>query len=247
MSSWGALRLSFGIIAACLGALLIALAVASTLSAAVIESTVGKSGVVTRPLGTLAAAQGDRAVVVDGVTARIVPSEVPEWADGLLALAGTDSRGVIEQIGDVALVAATPADEVAFLGVAPVDSINAYLDGTAYSVAVQPDIAGDGTWPTVSVPGDALPQPPESQALWSASASGTRPEVPGDELVGDSLVLMYADASPDPAAALRLEYRVAGADRALQATALSAALLSLGGLALVLLGGWAVVGRRRRA
>jgi MYXO-CTERM domain-containing protein len=44
---------------------------------------------------------------------------------------------------------------------------------------------------------------------------------------------------------LRLEYRVPGAGVALQSAAVSAAAASLGGLALIVLGGFLVVGRRR--
>ncbi|MEY3734813.1 MAG: hypothetical protein RL347_2172, partial [Actinomycetota bacterium] len=64
---------------------------------------------------------------------------------------------------------------------------------------------------------------------------------------GGTLVLMRSDAEAEPSATLRLEYRVQGATSALQGAAVAAAALSLGGLALILLGGWAVVGRRPSA
>lgn len=185
--------------------------------------------------------------MVDGVTAALVAPQTPEWVNDALVLLSTDSQQVAEQVGDVVLVATMSTDAPGFLGVAPVDSVNEYLDGSAYSVAVLSTRDGEVTWPTVSVPGSVDPAAPESEAFWLASATGTAPELAGAALEGNTLVLMRADAEGDPAAALRLEYRVAGADRALESAAVSAAGLSLGGLALILLGGWMVVGRKRAA
>jgi hypothetical protein len=140
------------------------------------------------------------------------------------------------------LLVATPAGGDAFIGVAPVEAVNDYLDGTPYSVAVK----GAGDWPTVSVPGSGVPAVPQTQTFWVNSASGTAPELPAEALEGLTLVLMRADAAPAPDAALRLEYRLPGADTALQGAAIVAAAAGIGGLLLVLLGGWLVVGRRSR-
>ena len=79
------------------------------------------------------------------------------------------------------------------------------------------------------------------------SATGVAPELPADALDGLTLVLMRTDATPAPEAALRLEYRLPGADTALQGAAITAAAGAIGGFLLVLLGGWLVVGRRGRA
>ncbi|MGA1668041.1 MAG: hypothetical protein ACO4AK_05505 [Candidatus Nanopelagicales bacterium] len=247
MTTWGAVRLAIGVILTCLGTAALALSVPAALSAATIEASVGRTGVVTKQWGTLSAASGDRAVVVDGVTAALVAPQTPEWVNDALVLLSTDSQQVAEQVGDVVLVATMSTDAPGFLGVAPVDSVNEYLDGSAYSVAVLSTQNGEVTWPTVSVPGSVDPAAPEGEAFWLASATGTAPELAGAALEGNTLVLMRADAEGDPAAALRLEYRVAGADRALESAAVSAAGLSLGGLSLILLGGWMVVGRKRSA
>ena len=55
---------------------------------------------------------------------------------------------------------------------------------------------------------------------------------------------MNPDGTPGVEANLTLEYRVPGADRVLEITAVSAAGASVGGLMLVLGGAWLVVGRR---
>ena len=242
MSTWGAVRLAAGIGLATLGTLLMLSAIPAAIAAATIEATVGRSGIVTAPLGVLRAAPVDRAVVVDGVSARLVAPDTPEWMAGALALAGTDVSSLASELGGVSLVA-TPASGEAFIGVAPVEAVNDYLDGTPSSVAVRES----GDWPTVSVPGSGDPASPQSQDFWVRSATGVAPELPADALDGLTLVLMRTDATPAPEAALRLEYRLPGADTALQGAAITAAAGAIGAFLLVLLGGWLVVGRRGRA
>jgi hypothetical protein len=127
-----------------------------------------------------------------------------------------------------------------------VDAVNAYLDGTPYSVAVQSASDVEGVWTTVSVPGDGVPADPVGASIWVASATGTAPELTGTSVAGSTLVLMRADAAPGTEASLRLEYRVAGADRALVVAGVAASGMSIGGLLLVLLGGWLIVGRKHR-
>jgi hypothetical protein len=246
MTTWGAIRLSAGVIVTCLGSVILLLSIPAAISAATIEASLGRTGVVAQPLGTLAAAPGDRAVVVDDVTVRLLAPDVPPWATTLLDLAGTDAQDIAEGLGDVLLVATPAQDTAIFIGVAPVDAVNGYLDGTPYSVAVRPASGVEGEWPTVSVPGDAVPADPGGASIWAASATGSAPELTGTSVAGSTLVLMRADAAPGPEASLRLEYRVAGADRALVTSAVAAAGMSIGGLLLVLLGGWLIVGRKPR-
>ena len=240
MSTWGAIRLSLGIFLAGLGTLLLVTAIPGALAAAGIRSTVGTTGVVTQSVGTLRAAPSDVAVIVDGVTARLVVPEPPEWVTGALALVGMDASSLADDLGDVVLVA-SPMSESAFMGIAPVEAVNDYLDGTPYSVAV----SETGEWPTVSVPGRGAPPPPAGLPLWLAAAEGSAPELPGGSLEGVTLVLMRPDATPAPEASLRLEYRVPGARTALQSAAVAAVGGSIGGLLLILLGGAMVVGRRK--
>lgn len=242
MSAWGAIRLSLGILLATLGTLLLVTAIPSALAATGIRSTVGTTGVVSQAVGTLRAAPSDVAVIVDGVTARLVAPTPPEWVTGALALAGTDAASLAEGLGDVVLVA-SPMSESAFLGIAPVEMVNDYLDGTPYSVAV----SEGGEWSTVSVPGSGAPPPPAGLPLWRAAAEGPAPELPAGSLEGVTLVLMRPDAAPAPEASLRLEYRVPGAPIALESAAVAAAGGSVGGLLLILLGGALVVGRRKAA
>jgi hypothetical protein len=240
MSTWGAIRLSLGIFFAGLGTLLLVTAVPAALAAAGIRSTVGTTGVVTQSVGTLRAAPSDVAVIVDGVSARLVAPEPPEWVTGALALVGRDSSSLAEELGDVALVA-SPMSETAFMGIAPVEAVNDYLDGMPYSVAV----SEAGEWTSVSVPGSGAPPPPAGLPLWIAAAEGAEPELPAGSLEGVTLVLMRPDAAPGPEASLRLEYRVSGAPTALESAAVAAVGGSVGGLLLILLGGALVVGRRK--
>ncbi|MEY4171551.1 MAG: hypothetical protein RLZ94_2624 [Actinomycetota bacterium] len=241
-SVWGAIRISAGVVATTLGALLLASGVPAALAAATIEASVGKTGTVTQPLGNLRAAPSDVAVVVDGVTARLATPEPPDWVTDALARAGTDLPTLATEFGEVVLVA-TPAAGDAFLGVAPAEAVNDYLDGTPYTVAV----SSAGEWEAISVPGDGVPTTlPQEQDLWVAAASGPAPTIPADALNGLTLVLMRSDGVPAPEAALRLEYRLPGAGTALQSAAVTAAAASIGGLMLVLLGGWMIVGRRRQ-
>lgn len=240
MSAWGAIRIAAGIVITVLGTVLLIGAIPSALAAAGIQASVGRSGVVSQPLGELRAAPDDIAVVVDGVSARLVTPSPPAWLSALLALAGTDASTLATDLGEVTLIA-SPARDTVFLGVGAVEDVNDYLDGSPYSVAVRQS----GEWPTVSVPGTGVPALPESQPWWRASSTGPAPELPAAALDGQTLVLMRPDASAAPAASLRLQYRVPGADRALQSTALMAAGSAVGGVLLVLLGGWLIVGRRR--
>jgi hypothetical protein len=159
---------------------------------------------------------------------------------GALALVGRDSSSLAEELGDVALVA-SPMSETAFMGIAPVEAVNDYLDGMPYSVAV----SEAGEWTSVSVPGSGAPPPPAGLPLWIAAAEGAEPELPAGSLEGVTLVLMRPDAAPGPEASLRLEYRVSGAPTALESAAVAAVGGSVGGLLLILLGGALVVGRRK--
>lgn len=243
MSSWGAVRLSFGIVATLVGCLLLLASIPVASAVAGIDATVGKSGVIAEPLGTVRAAEQDRAVIIDEVSARLVLPSVHPLLERALALAGTDPASLAEEIGTALLVVASDTDAEVFIGVGPVDDVNDYLSGAPYSVAV----SQDGTWPIVSVPGDRTPIAPENVDIWSASATGIAPELPTADLTGTTLVIMRSDVEPGVEAALRLEYRVPGAEIAVQSAAVAAAALSLGGLLLILLGGWLVVGRRRAA
>lgn len=245
MSAWSIVRIVSGIVITVLGTLCMVAAIPSALAVTTIEAAVGRTGVVAQPLGVLESAPGDVAVIVDGVTARLVPPAPPDWARGALALSGMQASDVADRYGVFTLVATPSDDGGAFIGVAPVDAVNDYLDGVPYSVAVR---EGDG-WPAISVPGSGTPPLPPGPVAWTASAtssSGTAATVPADALSGQTLMLMRPDGTPDPSADLRLEFSIPGAPTALQSAAVAAAAGSLGGLLLVLLGAWLVVGRRSR-
>jgi hypothetical protein len=240
VSTWSAIRLAAGIAVTLVGSLLLVASLPAAIAAGAIQSSVGRSGVVAEPLGTLRAADGDRAVLVDEVNARLVIPPLHPWLEQGLAAVSTSPDALSEDLGTLVLIALPETDVDTFIGVSGVDSVNDYLVGTPYSVAVREG----NEWPTISVPGDARPVAPNDVDIWTASASGLAPELPAEALDGTTLVLMRTDAEPGAGAALRLEYRVPGADIALQAAAVSAAGAALGGLLLILLGAWLVVGRR---
>lgn len=240
MTLGATLRLASGIVIVTAGGVLIVVALALTGAATFIEATVGRAGVVSQPLGTISAPPGDVAVLVDGVSARLQPPKPPEPVAGLLALIGTDVPEIADRIGEFTLMAQSSGGEALFLGVAPVDGVNRYLQGVPYAVAVR-----DGqVWSTVSVPGTDNPVGPEAVDLWSARSVGNPAELAADELTGETLVVMDPEAGRGVEASLTLEYRVPGADRAIEATAVSAVGVSVGGFLLVLGGAWLVVGRR---
>lgn len=240
MTTSAVLRVAAGIIAVALGSVLLLAGLASVGTAAVVESIVGRTGVVTTSLGSVAGAPDDVAVIADGVTARFEPPAPPAALGDVLALSGTDLSALAEEVGEFTLVASAPTGVPLFVGVAPPESVNSYLDQAPYAVAVR-----DGQqWPTVSVPGSQVPSPPEQSTIWVAQSTGAPAELPASSLDGQTLVLMSPDATPGVEAALRLEYRVPGADRLVVGGALGAIGAGLAGLLLILGGAWLVVGRR---
>lgn len=241
MSAWAVVRVVLGAVMVTLGTIALLASIPAAVAATAIQETVGRQGVVSQPIGTLAAAPGDIAVIADGVSARLVPPAAPEWITGVLALAGTDTAALTDDLGEFLLVATPTSDEGIFVGVGPVEAVNDYLDGAPYSVAVR----DAGAWPTISVPGAARVTPPAEAEWWSASATGAPAEIPAADLDGQTLVLMRPDAGAGPQAELRLDYRVAQAPTALRTSALTAAAAALGGLLLVILGAWVIVGLSR--
>lgn len=242
MGARGGVRIAGGVIALLAGTACLGAAVVSAGSVAAIDSLVGRSGVVTRDMGTVSGSPADVAVVVDGVEARITADGVPPGLPELLSLAGTSPQQLIDQRGSFVLLATPTADGDAFLGTGSPGAIDDYLFGHPYAVA---ELAG-GTWTTVSVPGEGSPGLPETAGAWGAQARGRPAELPASSLAGQTLVVMSPDARPGVSTDLRLEYRVPDAPSALRSAAVTAAAAGIGGLLLVLLGAWLVVGRRPR-
>lgn len=240
MTTSTAVRIAAGIICAVIGSALLLVALTSAGVAAAVEGVVGRTGVVTTSLGSVESGPQDVAVIADGVTARFEPPAPPAALGDMLALSGTDLSALAEDVGEFTLVVSSPAGEALFVGVAPPEEVNSYLDQAPYSVAVR-----DGQeWPTVSVPGTGSPSPPEQAGIWTAQAGGSPAELPAASLDGQTLVVMSPDASAGVSADLRLEYRVPGADRLVVGGAWTAVAASLAGLLLVFGGAWLVVGRR---
>jgi hypothetical protein len=240
MTTWSAIRLAFGIAVAVLGTLLMVVSAASLATAGTVEGLVGRNGVVTQPLGTIAAAPGDVAVIADGVTARFEPPQLPEALDGLFALAGTDVSALAARLGEFILVVTPPTDSSIFVGVASADEVNGFLGQAPYSVAVR---EGDA-WPTVSVPGSGTTASPEDAGIWTATSVGSPAVLPATSLAGQTLVVMKTTSQPGVEADLRLEYRVPGADQLVGRAAWVAIGAVLVGLVLLLMGAWLIVGPR---
>lgn len=243
MKAWVIIRTVLGVLAVILGTIGIIVGIGGAATVAGVDTTVGRSGVVSTPVGMVSGGTDDVAVIADEVTARWELPEEPEWASTLLALSGTTLEDLVNDLGDFVFVVVPDQAGEIFVGVAPVDEVNRYLDGAPYAVAER---QGD-SWPVISVPGDRSPTPlPDSASLWRAAAVGQPAELPAEALTGETLVIMRPDASAGVAAAMRLEYRVPQATTTMDTGALVAAAGSLGGLLLILLGAFLIVGRRPR-
>lgn len=106
-------------------------------------------------------------------------------------------------LGDV-YVGATGADgRPLFLAQALQSSVDEYLFGTPYDLAVK-----DGEWTTIPVPGVATElAPPQEQTFWLVSDEGAAPSIPvrlPDS--PQSLLIMNADGSPGPSADITLSF-----------------------------------------
>lgn len=240
---WRVTRITLGVMLLILGTVSITASIAAAGAVAGVDATVGRSGIVAQPFGSVSSEPNQIAVITDSVSATWELPQEPDWIATTLLLLGTDAETAVEDVGDfVFIVTPDQADEI-FVGLAPVGAVDAYLDGTPYAVAV----ADGEQWPTISVPGEGVPGTrPEGAGIWSISAVGAPAELPLEALNGSTLVLMNADGSPGVAASMRMEYRVPDATRAMEGSAVSAAAGAIGGFAMILLGAFMVVGRRRR-
>lgn len=236
------LRIALGIAALVLGVLAILCGLGAASAVAGIDMLVGRSGVVTRDMGTVAGAQGDVAVIVDGVKADITAGDLPPLLLSGLDLVGTSPAALIAEHGTFTLLATPPGPGDAFLALGSPAEVDGYLFGHPYAVA---ELESNGSWREISVPGDGAPAPPTGQT-WVRAAQGRPAQLPAGDLAGQTLVVMRPDASPPAAADLRLEYRVPEAPSAIRSAAVTAAASGVGGILLILLGAWCVVGRRPR-
>lgn len=241
MTAWRVIRVTLGVILAVLGTVAIIASLVAASTAVGVVSVVGRTGVLTAPLGALASAPSDVAVVVDGVSARLEPADIPPELADALAQGGLSPAEAFDLVGDLVLIATPPADRELFLGTAPVESVDEYLFGYPYSVAERQG----QTWTSVSVPGEGQPAPPTGQTWWEATATGSPAVLPATGLRGSTFAVMNADGSPGVEAVLRLEYRAPRVESVLQGAAITAAATGLGGLLLVLGSAALIVGRRR--
>jgi len=241
MSGWVRIRIAAGVLVIVAATAAIITGLVATAAAAGLYTVVGRSGVLSQDLGTVEASAPEVAVLIDGVEASVSAQGVPPSVEDALVLFGTDTDALVKTYGDFVLLATPQDNGDVFLGIAPPAEVDAYLDGAGYAVAER---APDGGWLAVGVPGAARPAAPGTAVTWSAASSGRPAQLDAGGLAGRTLVVMRPDAEPGLRADLRLEYRVPRAPQALRASALTAASASVGGLLLLLLGSWLVVGPR---
>ncbi|HVE27598.1 MAG TPA: DUF4389 domain-containing protein, partial [Sporichthya sp.] len=124
-------------------------------------------------------------------------SEHIDLPDADLGPFGPDSL-----LGTVRLELAPGDGSARFVGVAPTDQVEAYLDGVSY--ATVKDLAGDRA-PVVTT-GDRLPADPAQAGIWEASSSGSTPlTLTWDSRGGDwTVVVMRLDASAGFDASIRV-------------------------------------------
>jgi len=124
-------------------------------------------------------------------------SEHIDLPDADLGPFGPDSL-----LGTVRLELAPGDGSARFVGVAPTDQVEAYLDGVSY--ATVKDLAGDRA-PVVTT-GDRLPADPAQAGIWVASSSGSTPlTLTWDSRGGDwTVVVMRLDASAGFDASIRV-------------------------------------------
>ena len=241
--AWRITRITLGVLLIVLGTGSLLGSVAAAGAVAGIEGTVGRSGVVTQPFGSVESGPNNIAVIADGVAASWELTEEPDWARTALGLVGTDAETFVSDVGEFVFIVTPQDSRELFVGLAPVASVDAYLDGTPYAVAV----TNGERWPTIDVPGEGVPnEAPMDAGLWTASALGAPAELPLEALGGTTLVLMHPDSSSDVAATMRMEYRVPEATSTMESSAITAAAGAIGGVLIILLGAFAVVGRRPR-
>ncbi|MFM9134134.1 MAG: hypothetical protein ACKOT0_01630 [bacterium] len=243
MRAWTVIRVALGVILACAGTAAMALAVPAALASFGIVEVVGRSGIVAQPVGEMASAASDTAIVVDGVSARLQAGDLPPALAEGLAQAGLAPTELLDVVGDFVLVVVPGTDEAIFVGTGDAAEIDEYLFGFPYTVVER----GATEWSGVSVPGEGTPPAPTTAGLWRASADGSPAELPGADLAGSTLVVMNADGSPGISADLRLEYRAPEARPIVEGATVTAIAGSLGGLLLILGGAALIVGRGRPA
>lgn len=134
-------------------------------------------GQVTTNLGAIPVEPGARAVIMDIERVEAVVPNLPVRVATLLTVkSGADRPG------------ADPAD--LFLGVAPAATVDAYLQGTGYSVAR----LEQGRWSVTEVPGGASLGAPQTVA-WLAADRGPAPSVPLDGQAPVTVTILNGDLS----------------------------------------------------
>ena len=119
-------------------------------------------------------------------------------AEDLGILVEQPAAGRVPTIDLDARIAVTPGDPetAVFVGIAPQDDVDRYLDGVAHSRIAEID--GRSAVRYRLREGDAAPAPPEQQDFWVVSSAGSGPQaVSWDLRTGTwAVVVMNADASP---------------------------------------------------
>lgn len=138
----------------------------------------------------------------------------------------------VQQFAEMSMGAAAVDGKPIFLGIAPAQEVNDYLETTARDVVSD---LSDGSARVVPIPGRTVPKPPAEQDFWVSQAQGVDPKISLAKS-GDDQTLVIMNADPEPVVSVDVTL-------GLTSTALfpvGLGLLILGTLLLVL-GFWMIV------
>jgi hypothetical protein len=139
---------------------------------------------------------------------------------------------------DVRMTGVASGSDALFMGVAPADAVEGYLDGVAHDEITEWDCDVDDIEPVeyTEREGAAAPNAPDTEQFWVASASGTGEQVLDWTIESGAwaVVIMNADASSRVSADLRFGALAPSGLETLAWTSLAVGLVSLIGGGLLL-------------
>jgi hypothetical protein len=198
-------------------------------------------GVITLMIGGAIAIMGGVVSAVSGPddTIRTGHHRLVASSRALMARAADISPGAIpDGIGRITIrIDAHSTAKPLFIGVAPDRAVESYLSGAAVKT-----VRGLELWPyrlhTADVSGTGTPAPPQKEAFWSASASGTSPQLTWQVADGGHrLVIMNSDTSTEVAADVRFAVTIPWLFDIALATLVLGLLIASGGVVLLLFAG----------
>lgn len=140
--------------------------------------------------GTLAALTGPDAAI-SGDAGKVSGNGYALVFNEFTINAGADTKA-LKSFVDFKMGAKSTTGSELFLGIAPAEAVNGYLQTTARDIVS--DLSG-GTARVVPVPGKTVPAKPSEQTIWTAQSQGINPTISLNASGANStLVIMNADA-----------------------------------------------------